>query len=106
MRGYEFWTFQPPAHVLLRQSEVTQCVAVRAVLVALILLQPFRRLGLESRVGVVRNCRGVQKSDMVLNDWQPTIEVDPQTYQVRADGELLICEPAELLPMAQRYFLF
>ena len=63
-------------------------------------------LGLESLIGIVRNCRGVQKSDMVLNDWQPTIEVDPQTYQVRADGELLVCEPAEVLPMAQRYFLF
>ena len=43
---------------------------------------------------------------MVLNDWQPKIEVDPQTYEVRADGELLTCEPAEILPMAQRYFLF
>ena len=63
-------------------------------------------LGLESLVGVVRNCRGIHKADMVLNDWQPTIEVDPQTYQVRADGELLVCEPAEVLPMAQRYFLF
>jgi urease subunit alpha len=63
-------------------------------------------LGLESLIGIVRNCRGVQKSDMILNDWQPTIEVDPQTYQVRADGELLVCEPAEVLPMAQRYFLF
>ena len=65
-----------------------------------------RHLGLESLVGIVRNCRGVQKSDMILNDWQPHIEVDPQTYQVRADGELLVCEPAEVLPMAQRYFLF
>jgi len=65
-----------------------------------------RYLGLESLIGVVRNCRGVQKSDMILNDWQPDIEVDPQTYQVRADGELLVCEPAEVLPMAQRYFLF
>jgi len=64
------------------------------------------QLGLESLIGVVRNCRGVKKSDMVLNDWQPHIEVDPQTYEVRADGELLICEPAEVLPMAQRYFLF
>ena len=65
-----------------------------------------RQLGLESRIGVVRNCRGVQKADMILNDWQPTIEVDPQTYAVRANGELLTCEPAEVLPMAQRYFLF
>jgi len=43
---------------------------------------------------------------MVHNIWQPDIEVDPQTYEVRADGKLLTCEPAEVLPMAQRYFLF
>jgi urease subunit alpha len=65
-----------------------------------------RYLGLESLVGTARNCRGVRKADMVLNDWQPTIEVDPQTYEVRADGELLTCEPADVLPLAQRYFLF
>jgi urease subunit alpha len=65
-----------------------------------------RYLGLESLVGTARNCRGVKKADMVLNDWQPTIEVDPQTYEVRADGELLTCEPADVLPLAQRYFLF
>ncbi len=65
-----------------------------------------RQLGLESLVGVARNCRAVRKADMLLNDWQPEIEVDPQTYQVRADGELLSCEPADVLPMAQRYFLF
>jgi urease subunit alpha len=64
------------------------------------------RLGLQSLVGVVQNCRQVNKADMVLNDYQPVIDVDPQTYQVRADGELLTCEPAEVLPMAQRYFLF
>jgi urease subunit alpha len=64
------------------------------------------RLGLQSLVGVVSNCRQVNKADMVLNDYQPVIDVDPQTYQVRADGELLTCEPAEVLPMAQRYFLF
>ena len=69
-------------------------------------LDVHRHLGLESLIGVVRNCRGVQKADMVLNDWQPNIEVDPQTYEVRADGELLSCEPADVLPMAQRYFLF
>ncbi|KKD00278.1 MULTISPECIES: urease subunit alpha [Photobacterium] len=63
-------------------------------------------LGLQSRIGVVKNCRTIRKSDMKLNDWLPNIEVDSQTYQVRADGELLICEPAVELPMAQRYFLF
>lgn len=64
------------------------------------------QLGLQSLIGVVKGCRNISKADMVLNDWQPNIEVDSQTYQVRADGELLICEPADVLPMAQRYFLF
>jgi urease subunit alpha len=63
-------------------------------------------LGLKSMIGVVGNCRQVSKADMVLNDYQPRIEVDPQTYLVKADGELLTCEPAEILPMAQKYFLF
>ena len=64
------------------------------------------KLGLRSLIGEVRGCRGLRKSDMRLNDALPVIEVDPQTYEVRADGELLTCEPAEVLPMAQRYFLF
>jgi urease subunit alpha len=64
------------------------------------------QLGLKSLIGLARNCRGVTKADMLLNNWQPRIEVDPQTYQVRADGELLTCEPARILPMAQKYFLF
>ncbi|MDW8324129.1 MAG: urease subunit alpha [Burkholderiales bacterium] len=54
----------------------------------------------------VRGTRGLSKKDMVLNDATPVMEVDPQTYAVRADGELLVCEPAHELPMAQRYFLF
>jgi urease subunit alpha len=65
-----------------------------------------QQLGLHSRVGVVRACRTVNKADMLLNDYRPKIEVDPQTYEVRADGELLTCEPAKTLPLAQRYFLF
>jgi len=65
-----------------------------------------QRLNLKRRIGVVRDVRQVRKVDMIHNFWQPTIEVDPQTYQVRADGELLTCEPADVLPMAQRYFLF
>jgi urease subunit alpha len=48
----------------------------------------------------------VQKTDLIHNDYLPNIDVDPQTYQVKADGVLLWCEPAEALPMAQRYFLF
>jgi len=54
----------------------------------------------------VKNIRGVGKKDMVHNSWRPKISVDPETYEVRADGELLTCEPAKVLPMAQRYFLF
>jgi len=64
------------------------------------------QLGLKSLIGTVKQCRGVTKADMVLNDYQPTIEVDAQTYQVKADGQLLTCEPATELPMAQRYYLF
>ena len=64
------------------------------------------RLGLAKQVVAVRGCRSVGKADMVLNDAMPTIEVDPESYEVRADGELLTCAPAAVLPMAQRYFLF
>jgi len=63
-------------------------------------------LGLKKRLLAVKNTRNIGKKDMVLNDWQPDIEVDSQTYEVRANGELLTCEPAEVLPLAQRYFLF
>ena len=64
-------------------------------------------LGLERDLLPVSNTRGgIGKSAMVLNDATPDIDVDPETYEVRADGELLVCEPAEILPMAQRYFLF
>jgi urease subunit alpha len=64
------------------------------------------RLGLSHRAVAVKGCRSVRKQHMVLNDWMPRMEVDPETYQVRADGELLTCEPAAEVPMAQRYFLF
>jgi urease subunit alpha len=64
------------------------------------------RLGLNRMLLPVRNTRSIGKRDMVLNDALPRIEIDPETYEVRADGELLICEPAAVLPMAQRYFLF
>jgi urease subunit alpha len=63
-------------------------------------------LGLSKAAIGVRNTRTLQKSDLIYNDRTPVIEVDAQTYQVRADGALLTCEPAVLLPMAQRYFLF
>jgi urease subunit alpha len=64
------------------------------------------RLGIGRRAVAVSRCRGLGKRDMVLNDALPRIEVDPDTYEVRADGAHLTCEPATVLPMAQRYFLF
>jgi urease subunit alpha len=64
------------------------------------------RLGLDKRLVAVQGTRRVRKRDLVLNDYQPKIEVDAQTYEVRADGQLLVCEPAKVLPLAQRYFLF
>lgn len=64
------------------------------------------QLGLKKQIGVVKGCRTVKKTDLIHNGYLPTIEVDPQNYQVKADGQLLWCEPAEVLPMAQRYFLF
>lgn len=69
-------------------------------------------LGIDERYGLsktllgVEGCRTITKADMVLNNATPRIEVDPETYEVRADGELLTCEPADVLPLAQRYFLF
>jgi len=65
-----------------------------------------RRFGLQRRLVPVERTRNIGKADMILNDALPVIEVDPETYVVRADGEVLTCEPAEVLPMAQRYFLF
>jgi urease subunit alpha len=63
-------------------------------------------LGLRNRIGTTQKTRELCKADMIHNDYEPKIEVDARTYEVRADGELLTCEPASELPMAQRYFLF
>lgn len=65
-----------------------------------------KRLGLQRPLVAVKGTRSVQKKDMRLNDYQPVMTVDSQTYEVRADGVLLTCEPATVLPLAQRYFLF
>jgi len=65
-----------------------------------------KRYGLGKQLAAVKNIRGVSKRHMIHNHYVPTMEVDAQTYQVRADGQLLTCEPATRLPMAQRYFLF
>lgn len=64
------------------------------------------QLKLHKKAVAVSGCRQIQKQDMKLNEALPQIEVDPETYEVRADGQLLTCEPATILPMAQRYFLF
>jgi len=63
-------------------------------------------LGLRKRIGIVKNTRNIGKKDLLHNAYQPVMEVDPQTYAVRADGQLLTCEPMAVLPFAQRYFLF
>jgi urease subunit alpha len=65
-----------------------------------------RQLGLRKTLSAVKGTRSIRKRDLILNDYQPHIEVDSQTYEVRADGQLLTCEPATVLPLAQRYFLF
>jgi urease subunit alpha len=64
------------------------------------------KLGLKRRAVAVTGTRSIGKADMVLNDYAPVMEVDAETYEVRADGQLLVCEPAKVLPLAQRYFLF
>ncbi len=64
------------------------------------------RLQLKTTISMAKGCRNIGKKDMIHNNYLPLIEVDSQTYEVRADGELLTCEPARILPMAQRYFLF
>jgi len=65
-----------------------------------------QRLGLKKLIAPVRNCRRIGKKDMIHNSATPHIEVDPETYEVRVDGTLITCEPARVLPLAQRYFLF
>jgi urease subunit alpha len=63
-------------------------------------------LGLSKPLVAVKGTRDVKKTDMIHNSYAPVMEVDSETYEVRADGQLLVCEPATVLPMAQRYFLF
>ena len=66
-----------------------------------------QKIGTAKEMLAVKNTRGgISKKSMILNDLTPHVEVDPETYEVRADGMLLTCEPATVLPMAQRYFLF
>jgi urease subunit alpha len=69
-------------------------------------LRKCEALGLAKRFLPVTNTRNIGKHSMMLNDATPRMEVDPETYEVRADGRLLTCEPAKVLPMAQRYFMY
>jgi urease subunit alpha len=62
--------------------------------------------GVSKRLSAVKNTRQISKRDLLWNDLLPKIEVDPETYTVKADGRELTCEPAKVLPLAQRYFLF
>ena len=80
--------------------------AISDVFVSQASLPRVEQLGLNKRIVPVENCRKIGKKDMVNNSATPKIEVDPETYEVHADGELLTCEPATTLPLAQRYFLF
>jgi urease subunit alpha len=80
--------------------------AIAATFISSASFPQVEKLGLGKRLVPVQNCRKIGKADMLHNSATPRIEVDPETYEVRADGELLTCEPASVLPLAQRYFLF
>jgi urease subunit alpha len=80
--------------------------AISATFISRASLPHVQKLGLGKRLVAVENCRKISKADMIHNSATPHIEVDPETYEVHADGELLTCEPASTLPLAQRYFLF
>jgi urease subunit alpha len=84
----------------------TQETAITFVSKAAVEAHLSHHLGIAKATVAVENCRSIGKADMIHNSATPNIEVDPETYEVRADGELLTCEPAAVLPMAQRYFLF
>lgn len=87
-------------------GRATGATSVAFVSQAALSSRSVERYGLTKRVEAVRGCRGLGKRDMKLNDALPRISVDPETYEVRADGALLTCEPAAVLPLAQRFFLF
>jgi urease subunit alpha len=87
-------------------GRATQSTSLTFVSAAALEREIPKQLGLEKTAVAVANCRDIGKADMIHNDATPELEVDPETYEVRADGELLTCEPATVLPMAQRYFLF
>lgn len=87
-------------------GKAVQATSITFVSKAAIEAGSLEGLNLEKTILPVENCRNIGKSDMILNDAAPQIDVDPETYEVRVDGELITCEPLSELPMAQRYFLF
>jgi urease subunit alpha len=100
-----------PEPVLMRPMFGARSRAVGATSLAFISDRAWREgrvrtLGLNKTFSIVRGCRGIGKKHMKLNDALPAMEIDPETYEVRADGVVLTCEPAQTLPLAQRYSLF
>jgi urease subunit alpha len=100
-----------PQPVFYREMFATRGVALAKTCLTFVSQAAFDagiadRYGLKRRLVPIHNVRQLRKKDLVHNDWQPRISVDPETYEVTADGERLTCEPAKVLPLAQRYFLF
>ncbi|MCP9489924.1 MAG: urease subunit alpha [Solirubrobacteraceae bacterium MAG38_C4-C5] len=95
-----------PRPMFAAHGAAVQSTSVTFVSAAAVAADVGARLGLRKRLAAVSETRALSKGDMVRNDLLPAIEVDPETYEVRADGELLTSEPAAELPLAQRYFLF
>ena len=101
-------TPQPVHYRLMFGSYGLACAATSITFVSQVALKEGigDKLGLKKQLSAVKGTRTVRKADMIHNSYAPKVDVDPETYQVKADGELLTCEPSAVLPLAQRYFLF
>ena len=101
-------TPQPVHYRLMFGSYGLACAATSITFVSQVALKEGigDKLGLKKQLSAVKGTRTVRKADMIHNNYAPKVDVDPETYQVKADGELLTCEPSAVLPLAQRYFLF
>lgn len=101
-------TPQPVHYRLMFSTCFAACHATRMTFLSSLAIEQDmkNKLNLQSLIGATQGCRHVRKSHMIHNKLMPDLQVDPQTYEVRANGELMTCEPAVILPMAQRYFLF
>ncbi|HZC35951.1 MAG TPA: urease subunit alpha [Chthoniobacterales bacterium] len=100
-----------PQPVFYREMFATRGVALAKTCLTFVSQAAFdagidARYGLKRRLVPIHDVRQLRKKDLIHNDWQPQISVDPETYEVTADGQRLTCEPAKVLPLAQRYFLF